>query len=246
MVAGQSGSPCLTQYLKGAEVRFELDRRGRQVSDEELIADLKRVAELLGNDRLTWSEYHDHGPYNGDTFMRHFGSWNAAIDRAGLSRTVSRNVSQADLFANLEEVWTKLGRQPRKTDLRRPLSCYTVKPYQTAFGGWWKAREAFIEYVNTAEEPALEEALQQEGAQAPERRHRTQRGFSDRQRFLIFRRDNFKCVLCGRSPATDPDIILVADHKKPWSKGGETTGDNGQTTCSRCNAGKSDLPMIPE
>lgn len=53
--------------------------------------------------------------------------------------------------------------------------------------------------------------------------------------------DNFKCKNCGRSPATDPKIILHVDHIVPYSSGGETTPDNLQTLCSVCNIGKSNL-----
>lgn len=55
------------------------------------------------------------------------------------------------------------------------------------------------------------------------------------------KRDNFKCCACGASPAKAPSVELHIDHIIPWSKGGETTIDNLQTLCSKCNLGKSDL-----
>lgn len=70
--------------------------------------------------------------------------------------------------------------------------------------------------------------------------HKTKREIPVSLRYQILKRDNFKCVICGASPATDPSIILHIDHIKPWSKGGETTVDNLQTLCSKCNLGKSD------
>lgn len=63
----------------------------------------------------------------------------------------------------------------------------------------------------------------------------------DYEKYLHFmKRDNFKCVLCGASPAKDPKIELHIDHIIPWSKGGESTIDNLQTLCSACNLGKRD------
>ena len=50
----------------------------------------------------------------------------------------------------------------------------------------------------------------------------------------------YKCCICGASPAKDPSVELHVDHIVPWSKGGETTIENLQTLCSRCNLGKSD------
>ena len=66
------------------------------------------------------------------------------------------------------------------------------------------------------------------------------RTISDKLRYQVLKRDNFKCCACGASPAKDPSVELHIDHITPWSKGGETTIENLQTLCSRCNLGKSD------
>ena len=66
------------------------------------------------------------------------------------------------------------------------------------------------------------------------------RKISDRLRYTVLKRDNFKCCACGTSPAKDPTVELHIDHIVPWSKGGETTLENLQTLCSKCNIGKSD------
>lgn len=56
-------------------------------------------------------------------------------------------------------------------------------------------------------------------------------------RFDVFKRDNFTCVYCGRSP---PEIILHADHVIPWSKVKKHEKENLVTSCRDCNLGKSD------
>lgn len=66
------------------------------------------------------------------------------------------------------------------------------------------------------------------------------RVISDKLRYTVLKRDNFKCCACGASPAKDPAVELHIDHIVPWSKGGETTLENLQTLCSKCNIGKSD------
>jgi hypothetical protein len=70
-------------------------------------------------------------------------------------------------------------------------------------------------------------------------------------RYSILRRDNFKCVLCGRSPATDTSTILEIDHIIPVSRGGTNDPKNLRTTCFECNRGKKDklestLLLLPE
>lgn len=73
--------------------------------------------------------------------------------------------------------------------------------------------------------------------------HHTTRSISQRLRYKVLSRDNFKCCACGASPAKDPSVELHVDHIVPWSKGGETTIDNLQTLCSKCNLGKSNLVL---
>ena len=75
--------------------------------------------------------------------------------------------------------------------------------------------------------------------QSDKETHKTKRNVSDSLRYKILKRDNFTCCACGASPAKDPSVELHVDHIIPWSKGGETTEDNLQTLCSRCNLGKS-------
>lgn len=69
---------------------------------------------------------------------------------------------------------------------------------------------------------------------------RSSRVISDKLRYTVLKRDSFKCCACGASPAKDPSVELHIDHIVPWSKGGETTLENLQTLCSKCNIGKSD------
>ena len=71
--------------------------------------------------------------------------------------------------------------------------------------------------------------------------HRTTREVPDGLRYKVLKRDHFKCCACGASPAKDPSVELHIDHIIPWSKGGETTFDNLQVLCSKCNLGKSNF-----
>jgi len=49
----------------------------------------------------------------------------------------------------------------------------------------------------------------------------------------IFKRDNYKCVVCGRGRRDGVEIC--ADHIKPKDKGGDNSFDNGQTLCMEHN-----------
>lgn len=56
-------------------------------------------------------------------------------------------------------------------------------------------------------------------------------------RHECFKRDNYRCVECGR---TNKESILHADHILPVSQNGKDELDNLQTLCDNCNFLKSD------
>lgn len=55
--------------------------------------------------------------------------------------------------------------------------------------------------------------------------------------YKIFKRDAFKCVVCGRN--ANDGIKLHVDHKIPYSLGGLTELNNLRTLCNECNISKS-------
>lgn len=221
------------------EMKFKLETFNRNITDEELIRDLIQVAEKLGKANVTTREYNANGNYKSVTIRRRFKNWGKALEKANLRTVVNRNISEIELFKNIEEVWIKLGRQPKSRDMQLPLSKYTTKPYKNRFETWRKALEKFVDFINSEE---IETGKIIETKTEIVSRHKTKRDINNwRLRFLVMRRDNFKCVVCGRNPATDSGIILHVDHILAWDKGGETIYENLQTLCSVCNIGKSNL-----
>jgi hypothetical protein len=222
-------------------MKFELEEYHRTVTDEELLAELQRVASKLNKTAISRAANDEHGKYHSATYVRRFGSWFTALEKAGLETTATPiNISDEDLFHNLEEMWIKLGRQPRFTEVERPISKYHAATYRRRFGNWRKALEKFVVYINSEEAISSEEAIELIKPEVASR-HKTGRNINWRLRFVVMRRDNFKCKVCGLSPAADPSIILHVDHIKAWANGGETVFENLQTLCSKCNIGKSDL-----
>lgn len=224
-----------------ARMKFELNPHNRNTPDEVLIADVKRVAGELNRESVTLDEYNERGQFNASTLKRRFGSWFTVLELAGLQRSRSPlNISEEELFLNLEEVWSRLGRQPKYAEIMKPLSKYSAGTYEHRFGTWRKALEQFVLDINREERVSSEDQIRQLEI-VPSSRHRTKRSINWRLRFLVLRNDDFKCRSCGRSPATDSSVILHVDHKIAWANGGETVIENLQTLCSICNIGKSDV-----
>jgi hypothetical protein len=222
-------------------MKFELEPYHRGITDEELICDLRLVASELKKSSVSRAEYDERGKYGTTTHLRRFGSWFKALEKAGLEKTRTQmNLPEEELYKNLEEIWIRLGRQPRYAEVQKPLSKYHVGTYENRFGTWRKALEAFVSFINSEGKTSSEEAIE-DWKTEPNTKHKTARTINWRLRFIVMRRDSFKCKTCGRSPATDPTIILHVDHIKAWANGGETILENIQTLCSKCNIGKSDL-----
>ncbi|MBR4488786.1 MAG: HNH endonuclease [Bacteroidales bacterium] len=239
-------------------------------NDESFFCDLRYIATLLAKDSITTGEYEQYGRFDRSVMFKKYGSWNIILQKAGLKPTPYRlgkgkEISDEELFQDIERVWIKLGRQPTISDVKNGEFKFSQNTFTRRFGGWRGALEAFIKYVNSddnevsppsnnsEQQAKVETRVTQHKQSNPIEReekvvdgpknHKTNRDINLRLRFKVMARDNFKCCMCGRSPATDPSVVLHIDHIKPWAKGGETTMDNLQTLCSKCNLGKSDIML---
>lgn len=57
-----------------------------------------------------------------------------------------------------------------------------------------------------------------------------------KMRYMVMRRDNFSCVLCG---STAKEAPLEIDHMLAIVNGGTNSLDNLRTLCHACNLGKA-------
>jgi 5-methylcytosine-specific restriction endonuclease McrA len=217
---------------RNSSLRFELEEFHRNISDDELVADLVRVSRELGK-AATFRDYNAVGKFSSSTIASRFGSWLAALERAGLQKTFNRNISNDDLFRNIVELWTKFGKQPKSRDLTSEHSSYSADTYARRFRGWRNALHEFVLWSREANasndsSPGLDQLTRT-----------TSRNPSWRIRAQVLMRDGATCRLCGANPQSGAKLHV--DHLKPWSRGGETTLDNLQILCEICNIGKGDF-----
>lgn len=221
------------------------DQIARDMTDEQLVAELQRVASELQSEILARPDFNSRSDISSSAFSRRFGSWNKALRAAGLRPVnMGRRHTEDDYFENLLNVWTHFGRQPKCREMNSPLSVITSGAYEQRWGSWTKALIAFLDRVNADQsvppivppEKTRQSVSRPIATVKPEDQRRPPLGL----RYNVLRRDNFKCVLCGNSPATDPKCTLHVDHIFPFSKNGKTVVDNLRTLCGECNIGKSD------
>ena len=221
--------------------KYEIHRvSGLAVSDAELLEDLKRVATQLGKNTVGQKEYRQIGMYDDSTATRRFGSWNNALRAAGLIVSNEPNISDEKLFENILTLWSHYGRQPRRSELALPPSRISQSPYLRRFGGWRNGLEAFVTYINSPQQENIVVTTAENSTDShTTTKRKTSRDVNLRLRFLVMKRDHFRCKLCGAS--SGPNLELHVDHIVPYSKGGKTVFENLQTLCERCNLGKSNL-----
>lgn len=250
-----------------AVMEAQLVSHEASLSDEVLLADLRRVAAFVAPATVSKERYRELGKYDVGTFITHFRSWNAALSAAALDHSKHVGIPDERLFDNILRLWEHYGRQPRRRELGRPPSTISPGPYWRRFRSWTVALEQFVEFMSEREaeidkpfEPAANESdsvaavvLATAGAipDSDERlttlvsgpvHRRGPRDPSLRLRWKVLNRDHFRCQNCGASPATGGPPLQV-DHVIAWSVGGDTVLDNLQTLCLTCNLGKSNLSV---
>lgn len=208
--------------------------------------DLREVVKRLGRDTISKKEYDKEGKFSGQTLAKRYGTWNKALEAAGFSIKHRLDISDDELFENIERLWRHFGRQPKYGEVQKPDSAFSAGTYENRFGGWRKALEAFVVYIQ--QQPS--EEIETETVTSNElivindvpKRDGT-RTVNWRLRFLVMQRDGFRCFYCGASPAKGDVVNLHVDHIIPWSKGGKTVIENLRTSCEPCNIGKSNLDL---
>jgi hypothetical protein len=225
-----------------AEISETIAPRFIPLTREILIASLRAYAAEFPGTPVTQKEIASRLGIDRNNITRRFGKWQDLLSEVGLSSVpLGRRYTDEECYENIVALWTHYGRQPNFAELKRPPSTVGSKAYVLRWGGWRAALGAFIKYVN--QEPqevqeTLTEKRSNEISTFQSAPVSTPRSISLSLRYKVLSRDRFRCVICGRSPAKDPNIELHVDHIHPWSKGGKNTEENLRTLCFDCNLGK--------
>jgi hypothetical protein len=227
--------------------RFEIDFLP-EYSNDAMLEELRRVAARFTGDNLTQPAFLKLTPkVSPQTLQRRFGTWGKALEKAGLSHLyhAPKRFTDEDCFENLGNVWTHLGRIPEYLDMKKPPSVVGPKTYTSRWGTWRKSVNAFVEWTNSegGTLPDRDSAPTAQAGSTQTKSAENDRVVRPGLRFKVFIRDRFRCVACGRSPATHLTVELHADHMLSVYDGGKTTFENLQTLCRDCNLGKGRISI---
>jgi len=197
--------------------------------NESLAEELRRVAKVLRKGTLTWSDINIYARVSAVTVRRKFGSISLAHQAAGLVPP-KRRPSDDEVLGILADLWTitskESGRSPKARELKKYRCPVSMTSIFRRFGSWNKALAA----VAAAKSGRTTEA----SAEPPVKKAAPGRPpISIRRRFLVFKRDGYRCRICRRSGGE-----LELDHVIPVCRGGNDVMNNLQTLCRKCNRGK--------
>ena len=111
------------------------------ISDEELIVHLKQVARRLGKSPSMKAYRKAGGKFSDKLYIQRFGSWNAALSRAGLALHRQEVPSREVLCKKLVTLQARLGRPPCIRDLQMYSDMPPATAYRKRFKNW---REVLI------------------------------------------------------------------------------------------------------
>lgn len=218
-------------------------RRVDALPREVLIDELRRVAKDLGGRRFSRRDFDRHATAcKGSTVLSHFGSWDAALDSIGITlkdyKTDRKQITNTQLLAELARVWNALGHRPSKLEWESFDTAYSYTTYKQRFGGWVNACATLVASNTDITVPTID-SPPRPFVKLPVEKNRT---LPLKLRLRVLTRDKFRCVLCGRTPAINPGVVLHIDHIVPFSDKGQTVESNLRTLCEQCNWGKGAEP----
>ncbi|SFK67562.1 HNH endonuclease [Halogranum rubrum] len=105
-----------------------------------LLANLQAFAAELG-ETPTRTQMNDDGPHSSTPYYTQWGSWNAALEAAGLTTNHENEISKDRLVAELQRLDTELDRLPRFEDMDEH-GTFSGHTYLRTFGSWGDAKDA--------------------------------------------------------------------------------------------------------
>lgn len=242
---------------------FKFQRhRLNEIPESRILEELEKAAKYFNYIEFAWRDFDKIANISASTIKNYYGSWkkglvvlkkhlqSKGLDLSSRPFPPNRIHSDKDLFDEMERVWQKVGQRPSRTEWEMSGPKIAYGTYKLRFGGWTKACLKFIEYKMGGDLLADDFVLPDREEQKAQQENITvykkenSRNVSLSLRLAVLSRDNFRCVFCGRSPATDTGTKLHIDHIKPFSEGGKSTLENIQTLCEECNLGKSNRMVI--
>ena len=133
-------------------MKFELNEHQRNIPNDDLLNDVKKVASIIGKKTLTRAEYSHHGKYGSNTFLRRFKSWKTVLELCGLDVNVFQRagaqgghnystLTDEQLIEDLKKVANVLGSSTFSSGDYQKYGEFSRGTFFRRFGTWNNALE---------------------------------------------------------------------------------------------------------
>jgi len=125
------------------EAGFESNDPEVEASDDELLDEIRRLADELGR-KPTADEMNEQGRHWRSTYQDHFGSWSLALEEAGFDpNPASEKITKEDVVAEIRRVADQLEKEPTYAEMNAHggISASTCA---RRFESWSDARDAAL------------------------------------------------------------------------------------------------------
>ena len=121
-------------------MKFELNEYHKNISQEDLLNDLKRVANMLNKNYLSRHDYEKNGRYSASPYIRNFGSWLKACELAGLKTIRDKedfqHITDNSLLHDMQLVSEYLNKKSISTKDYNDYGKYKVQTVLARFKTW--------------------------------------------------------------------------------------------------------------
>jgi hypothetical protein len=204
--------------------------RNHDITDGELVEELQRVAEQLGQ-TPTIQEFSIQGKYRPSLYIHRFDSWNNAGREAGLEPVKRHDIPDGELENEFHRLVNALEHVPSGREMNE-LGGFSKPVYGNRFGTWNEAVRAF------GEEPRY--------IRSGDRGSQSYGRLWEERREEIIQRDKGACIVCGFNRDDHMEEFgrdFGVHHIIPFLDEYERTGDyevahrpeNLVTVCVQCH-----------
>lgn len=127
----------LKELFNETNREFVNNGNGLKVLDEDLIDNLRDLAEKLGRAPLKEELY--LGKYSYNTYVRAFGSFSKSLKKINLLPKIQFGLSEQEMLNDIKRVYGELERTPSFNEFTKLSNTVTATTVLTKFGSWNKA-----------------------------------------------------------------------------------------------------------
>jgi hypothetical protein len=198
-------------------------------SSEDILDQIRRFYASTSLKDFTCERFSSAMGVNSCEIRHIFGNWRKATEAAGLPhRRGSFRYSDEACLINIANLWAYYGRPPAYKELNGSQSSVCAGVYDKRWRGLRKTFDAFLEWIDSEHSLKVHPNGQKQDIE-----------LEPVLKFQVMRRDNFRCVACGKGPTGLDGVELHIEQIVYASAGDKTDFANLQTKCSRCGSNQA-------